>query len=144
MSTAHVGVGDIVRWRGQIYTIKAVDPAITFEEPDAPEGVPVEGDVELVQTAAARKEFLDRTFARLEVDQSYLKSIAELFDAEGKPRGMRLPEIEEALADDNSVLNPDKPYVCRWCGGNCPRFGNDTCPLRPRQIPRTPRPKKDP
>ena len=25
---------------------------------------------------------------------------------------------------------------CPWCGDVCPRWGNDTCPLRPRQIPR--------
>lgn len=26
--------------------------------------------------------------------------------------------------------------ICRWCGGDCPRWGTDTCPFRPRQIPR--------
>jgi len=26
--------------------------------------------------------------------------------------------------------------ICRWCGGDCPRWGADTCPLRPRQLPR--------
>lgn len=25
---------------------------------------------------------------------------------------------------------------CRWCGDNCPRFGNDVCPMRPQQLPR--------
>lgn len=27
-------------------------------------------------------------------------------------------------------------YRCPWCGGSCRYFGLDTCPLRPRQIPR--------
>jgi len=26
---------------------------------------------------------------------------------------------------------------CRWCGGDCTYWGNDVCPLGPRQIPRT-------
>lgn len=26
---------------------------------------------------------------------------------------------------------------CPWCGDNCPRFGNDVCPMRPQQLPRT-------
>jgi len=26
---------------------------------------------------------------------------------------------------------------CPWCGDNCPRFGLDVCPMRPRQIPRS-------
>lgn len=26
--------------------------------------------------------------------------------------------------------------VCRWCGDDCPRWGADACPLRPRQLPR--------
>jgi hypothetical protein len=25
---------------------------------------------------------------------------------------------------------------CRWCGGDCLRWGEETCPFRPRQIPR--------
>jgi hypothetical protein len=24
--------------------------------------------------------------------------------------------------------------ICPWCGDNCPRWGADTCPLRPRQL----------
>lgn len=25
---------------------------------------------------------------------------------------------------------------CGWCGDSCPRWGADTCPFRPRQLPR--------
>ena len=25
---------------------------------------------------------------------------------------------------------------CPWCKGDCPRWGIETCPFRPRQIPR--------
>lgn len=83
-----IGVGDRVRWRGQIYTIKAFgDPvgrfgtrAIEFEETPHHHEVPDEIGVDLVEAA---------------------------------PRKM-----------------------CRWCGDDCPQWGNDTCPMRPRQLPR--------
>ena len=26
--------------------------------------------------------------------------------------------------------------ICPWCGDDCPRWGADTCPFRPRQLPR--------
>ena len=84
-----IGVGDRVRWRGQIYTIKAfVDPVgrcgtrtIVFEEPrHVSDEVPDEIAVDLVQAAPRTR--------------------------------------------------------CPWCGDDCPRWGVDVCPMRPRQIPR--------
>jgi hypothetical protein len=88
-----IGVGDHVRWRGQIYTIKAFGApdgrlgtrAIEFEEQlHIADEVPDEIAVDLVRTA------------------------------------QRLPPSSR----------------CRWCGDDCPRWGEETCPFRPRQIPR--------
>ncbi len=58
--------------------------------------------------------------------------------------GTRAIEFEELLHVQNDV--PDEiavdlvkaapRMICPWCGDNCPRWGADTCPRRPRQMPR--------
>ncbi len=83
-----IRVGDRVRWRGQLYTIKAFGGpvgrhgthAIEFEEPLHRQELPDEFAVDLVEKA---------------------------------PR-----------------------TICPWCGDDCPRWGADTCPMRPRQLSR--------
>ena len=39
-------------------------------------------------------------------------------------------------ARDVTRVSAASRNICRWCGDDCPRWGNDVCPLRPRQIPR--------
>lgn len=36
------------------------------------------------------------------------------------------------------------PKRCPWCGEDCPRWGLETCPFRPRQIPREPKKETPP
>ena len=58
--------------------------------------------------------------------------------------GTRAIEFEETLHVTDEI--PDEIAVdlvyaaprlrCPWCGDNCPRFGSDVCPMRPRQMPR--------
>ena len=49
-------------------------------------------------------------------------------------------EFEEPLHVENEV--PEESTIdlvrrrCPWCGGDCRSWGLDTCPFRPRQIPR--------
>jgi hypothetical protein len=90
-----IRVGDRVRWRGQLYTIKSFgDPAgrygtctIAFDEPlHVHDEVPDEIGVDLVEAA---------------------------------PR-----------------------TICPWCGGVCPGWGMDTCPMRPRQLLRDEEPSR--
>jgi len=47
-------------------------------------------------------------------------------------------EVPDEIAVDLVEASPRT--ICPWCGDDCPRWGNDTCPFRPRQIPR---PRKD-
>lgn len=42
-------------------------------------------------------------------------------------------KIPETLVVD--LVRAASHNVCRWCGGDCPRWGADACPLRPRQLP---------
>ena len=59
--------------------------------------------------------------------------------------GTRAIEFEEPLHRTDEV--PDEIAVdlvhaaprtrCSWCGDDCPRWGSDVCPMRPRQIPRS-------
>lgn len=138
-----IAVGDVVRWRGHLYTIRSFGPSagrvgtlsIVFEELLHVEEIPDEIGVDLVEKASDRRARLDRAFARVEADPEHAKRIAERFYEDGRPRGMRLPEIEAALAEDEASISA--PGRCRWCGGDCPRWGNDVCPFRPHQIPRT-------
>ena len=47
--------------------------------------------------------------------------------------------VEEEIPDEIGVDLVDPPTRarrCRWCGDGCPSWGEDTCPLRPRQLPR--------
>lgn len=47
--------------------------------------------------------------------------------------------LREAAARSRTLAQEiaDRPSTrCRWCGDNCPRFGNDVCPMRPQQLPR--------
>lgn len=43
-------------------------------------------------------------------------------------------EVPDEISVD-LVQSPPRT-TCPWCGGDCPRFGADTCPMRPRQLPR--------
>jgi hypothetical protein len=139
-----ITVGDVVRWRGHLYTIRSFGPStgrvgtlsIAFEELLHVEEIPDEIGVDLVEKAADKRERLDRAFERLEADPEHAQRIAEVFDEDGKPRGLRLHEIEQALGEELAPAAAS-PTRCRWCGGDCPRWGNDVCPFRPRQIPRT-------
>ena len=44
-------------------------------------------------------------------------------------------EIPDEIAVDLVQATPRTR--CPWCGDNCPHWGNDTCPMRPRQMPRS-------
>jgi len=46
----------------------------------------------------------------------------------------RYDEVPDEIAVD--LVEAAPRTMCPWCGDDCPRWGNDTCPLRPRQIPR--------
>jgi hypothetical protein len=43
-------------------------------------------------------------------------------------------DLSAAIRTDAKEAAPRT--CCPWCGGDCPRWGTDTCPFRPRQIPR--------
>jgi hypothetical protein len=49
--------------------------------------------------------------------------------------------VSNAVPDEIGVdlVEPTSSTKCRWCGEDCPRWGEDVCPLRPRQLPRLPR-----
>ena len=83
-----IRVGDRVRWRGQIYTIKAFGEAVGRFGTRA---------IEFEETLHFGGEIPD--------------------------------EIAVDLVQKTSSL-------CLWCGDNCPRWEQDTCPMRPHQLPR--------
>ena len=35
-----------------------------------------------------------------------------------------------------ALPSEDRDNRCPWCGEDCPRWGRETCPFRPRQLPR--------
>lgn len=44
--------------------------------------------------------------------------------------------VPDEIPDESGVdLVEAAPRTrCPWCGDNCPRWGNDVCPMRPRQL----------
>lgn len=83
-----IRVGDCVRWRGRLYTIKAFGA--------------------LVGRCGTRAIEFEETLHRQEV-----------------PDEIAVDLVEAAVRT-----------ICPWCGDDCPRWGADTCPMRPRQLPR--------
>jgi len=43
-----------------------------------------------------------------------------------------LDEIPDEIGVD--LVEAVSRTRCPWCGDNCPRWGNDVCPMRPRQL----------
>lgn len=41
-------------------------------------------------------------------------------------------EIPDEIAVDLVEASPRT--ICPWCGDICPRWGKDTCPMRPQQL----------
>lgn len=40
------------------------------------------------------------------------------------------------ISKSSTLITDSRPWWhCRWCGDNCPRWGNDVCPMRPQQLP---------
>lgn len=44
----------------------------------------------------------------------------------------RQDEVPDEIAVD--LVEAAPRTICPWCGDSCPRWGNDTCPMRPRQL----------
>jgi hypothetical protein len=111
-----IAVGDIVSWRGQVYTIHSFgDPTgrcntrtIAFEEPLHIDGeIPDEIGIDLVEKATDRRARLDRAFARLEVDPEHAKRIAESFWEARRKIGDASP----CLADRHCMASCPMAYV---------------------------------